>query len=371
MTRTPSRWHLQYVPALDGVRAIAVLLVILSHAGAPGVTGNVGVDMFFVLSGFLITSLLLEEMDANGRINVLHFYVRRALRLYPALLLMLFLYGLSMYLLRHRLPAGGLLEAAKDITFAALYLTDYAVAFGFQPRGSLIAHTWSLAVEEHFYLVWPWALIALNRACKGRSLLMALLGLFVAATAWRLLCLYFQPWENVYFRFDTRMAGLVLGSLLAACRARSIKITGIDVWLALSGIACAILVVATPSMAMTTATTTVTEVFTFFLIYKITDAETWRPVRALGHRIPVFFGRLSYALYLSHFPITALLIRSDVPWWISLEVTMALSVAFAWFSWNTVERVGRLKARDFRSTGPRGQSASESGRSEYKKNNQA
>jgi peptidoglycan/LPS O-acetylase OafA/YrhL len=348
------RRHLQYVPALDGVRAIAVLLVILSHAGAPGITGNVGVDMFFVLSGFLITSLLLEEMDANGRINVLHFYVRRALRLYPALLLMLFLYGLFIYLLRHRLPAGGLLETGKDITFAALYLTDYAVAFDFQSRASLIAHTWSLAVEEHFYLVWPWVLIGLNRLCKGRSFLMALFGLFIAATSWRLLCLYLQPWEHVYFRFDTRMAGLVLGSLLAACHAKSIKIPGINVWLALTGIACAILVVATPSMPMTTATTTVTEVFSFFMIYKIMNAETWPPVRALGHRIPVFFGRLSYSLYLFHFPVTALFTRLDIPWWISFEVTMALSVAFAWFSWNTVERVGRLKAKDFRHSGAGG-----------------
>jgi len=365
-----TRSHMHYVPALDGVRAIAVLLVILSHVGAPDITGNVGVDMFFVLSGFLITTLLLEEMDANGRINVLHFYVRRALRLYPALLLMLFFYGLSAYLLRHRLPDGALPETAKDIAFAALYLTDYAVAFDFQSRLSLIAHTWSLAVEEHFYLVWPWVLIALHRVCKGRSFLMALFGLFVAATAWRLLCLSFQPWEHVYFRFDTRMAGLVLGSLLACCRARSIKITGINGWLALSGCACAILVVATPSMAITTATTTITEVFTFFLIYKIMEAETWRPVRALGHQIPVFFGRLSYSLYLFHYPVATLFIRSDTPWWISFEVTMAVSVAFAWFSWNTVERVGRLKAKDFRYR-DHGQDVRENDRREYKKNNQA
>lgn len=347
-----AKTHMKYVPALDGVRAVAVLLVMLSHVGVPGFPGGgMGVDMFFVLSGFLITTLLLEEMDAKTRINVLHFYARRALRLYPALLLMLLMYGVFFHILRHVLPGAETLESAKDITLAALYLTDYAVAFDFQSKNSLIAHTWSLAVEEHFYLVWPWLLPVLSRACKGRALVTALFGLFVAATAWRLFCLSFQPWEKVYFRFDTRMAGLILGSLLAVCRAQRLKIPGVDYWLGLSGIAFAIVIATMPSMEAGTAETTVAEVFSFFLICKILEAEKWQVAEALGQKVPVFLGRISYALYLFHFPAAALFLRSETRWWIAFEATVAIALALAWFSWNSVEHVGRVKAKAFRPSG--------------------
>jgi peptidoglycan/LPS O-acetylase OafA/YrhL len=349
-----SKRHMPYVPALDGVRAVAVFLVIFSHVGVPGFAGGgMGVDMFFVLSGFLITALLLEEMDAKGRLNVLHFCARRALRLYPALLLMLLMYALFFHILRHVLPHAEQLKSAKDIVLAALYLTDYAVAFGFQSKNSLIAHTWSLAVEEHFYLLWPWLLPALSRACKGRRLIIALGAMFVAATAWKLFCLTFQPWEKVYFRFDTRMAGLILGALLAVCRAQKVKIPGVDYALALSGAAFLYVIATMPSMEMGTVETTVPEIFTFFLIYKIMDAGKWRPAQALAQKAPVFLGRVSYAIYLFHFPAAALFLRSETRWWIGLEVTIAITLALAWFSWNTVERVGRIKAKNFRPSGGR------------------
>ena len=345
---------MQYVPALDGLRAVAVLLVMLSHVAVPGFAGGgMGVDIFFVLSGFLITALLLEEMDANGRINVLHFYVRRALRLYPALLLMLLLFAVFFHILRHALPHAETLESGKDIVLAGLYLTDYAIAFGFQSKNSLIAHTWSLAVEEHFYLLWPWLLPALSRACKGRRLMLALGAMFVAATAWKFFCLTFQPWEKVYFRFDTRMAGLILGALLAVCRAQKVKIPGADYALALSGAAFVYAIATMPSMEVGTMETTIPEVFTFFLIYRIMEAKAWLPAEALAQKIPVFLGRISYALYLFHFPAAALFLRSDTRWWIGFEVMAAIALGLAWFSWKTVERVGRIKAKDFRPSGGR------------------
>jgi peptidoglycan/LPS O-acetylase OafA/YrhL len=168
---TAQKKHLGYIPALGGLRAVAVILVMLAHVGVPGFPGGgLGVDMFFVLSGFLITLLLLEEIDSTGRINVLHFYARRLLRLYPALLLMLLLFAVFFHILQHTLPHGEGLESAKDITLAALYLTDYAIAFGFENKNSLIAHTWSLAVEEHFYLIWPLALPALKKLFRCKNL---------------------------------------------------------------------------------------------------------------------------------------------------------------------------------------------------------
>ena len=347
-----SKKHLGYIPALDGVRAVAVFLVILGHVGVPGFPGGgLGVDMFFTLSGFLITTLLLEEIDGGGRINVWHFYARRLLRLYPALLLMLLLFAAFFHVLSHALPHLEDLQYGKDVTLAALYLTDYAVAFGYENKNSLIAHTWSLAVEEHFYLIWPWVLPALARLFRGKKLIAALLVLYGVATGWRFLCLSFQPWEMVYFRFDTRLAGLVLGAALAVFRMQRVKIRWAAEWFAASGLVFLFCVFWMPSMEVGTCLPTVAEVFTFFLIWQIMEAKDWPVTRWLSAKAPVFFGRISYALYLFHFPAAALFLRSDTRWWIGFEITLAIAVALAWFSWNTVEKAGRIKAAGFR---PRG-----------------
>ena len=357
--------HFGYIPALDGVRALAVFLVIASHIGLPGFPGGgYGVDMFFVLSGFLITTLLLEEIDGTGRINVLHFYARRLLRLYPALLLLLLLFAAFFHILEHELPNLTGTDYVKDITLAALYLTDYAVAFGFENRNSLIGHTWSLAVEEHFYLVWPWALLGLRRAFRGGNLAAALLALYVAATAWRLSCLSFQPWTMVYFRFDTRFAGLVLGALLAVVRLQGRKIPGANALFVLSGLAFLFCLYWIPSMEMATRLTIAPELFTFFLIDRILAAKDGTAAAWLSGPALVFFGRISYGLYLFHFPVAALLSRTrtgppgavDLPmknehWAVHLEITLAVAVALAWFSWNTVEKAGRVQMKKFQARG--------------------
>lgn len=357
--------HLGYIPALDGVRALAVFLVIASHVGLPGFPGGgFGVDMFFVLSGFLITTLLLEEINDTGRINILHFYVRRLLRLYPALLLLLLLVGAFFHIVQHAFPNLTGTNFAKDGMLAALYLTDYAVAFGFENRNSLIGHTWSLAVEEHFYLVWPWALLGLRRAFRGRSFVAALFALYIVATAWRLSCLTFEPWTMVYFRFDTRFAGLVLGSLLAVLRLQGRRIPLANAGFILSGLGFLSCVYFIPTMEATTALTTVPELFTFFLIDRILNAKNWRGSAWLSGPALVFFGRISYGLYLFHFSVAALLSRTragapgavDMPmknehWAMHFEITLAGATALAWFSWKTVEKAGRVRAKQFR---PRG-----------------
>src|SRR5690349_20309645 len=134
--------------ALDGARALAVLLVLLHHTRVPGFAGGfIGVDVFFVLSGYLITSILLREADSAGDIRIGRFLLRRALRLYPPLLLMLsavLILGPSIW------PTE---QLGMPVLISALYLSDYATAF-YGPL-SVIGHTWSLAVEEHFYLLWP------------------------------------------------------------------------------------------------------------------------------------------------------------------------------------------------------------------------
>lgn len=340
--------RLPYLPALDGFRALAVLLVMLSHVGVPGFPGgSLGVDLFFVLSGFLITTLLLEELDIADRINIPHFYARRLLRLYPALLLLLLLYAVFFHILRHVLRNEDI-QSAKDIVLAGFYLTDYAVAFGVENRNSLLAHTWSLAVEEQFYLVWPFALPLLRRYFPGKKLVAALGTLFVLATLWRIACLSAQPWDRVYFRFDTRFSGLMLGALLAAILRSGLKMPFAASLLSLSGLAFLFCLVTMPSMPVGTYEITVGEIFGFFLLYQLLDGKSARLEEWLAHKIPVFFGRISYALYLFHFPVASLFLRADARWWIGFEVTLALAVGLAWFSWNTVEKAGRFKAKAYR-----------------------
>jgi len=144
---------------LDGLRAVAVVLVISDHCGVPVFDqGYFGVDLFFVLSGFLITRLLVDEIDATGRIELWRFYLRRLLRLAPALLLFLAAY---MLIAPSIWPQFDFLLHLRDAALVGFYLSDYSQAFWHNPK--VLIHTWSLSVEEHFYLIWPFAVLLLAR----------------------------------------------------------------------------------------------------------------------------------------------------------------------------------------------------------------
>lgn len=332
--------HMPYVPALDGLRACAVMLVIFTHTHVLGFqNGDFGVEIFFVLSGFLISTLLLEERAQAGRVNILHFYARRLLRLYPALLLFLLLYAIAAH-------AVGI-DFLKDMFIAGFYLTDYAVAFGFATPGSLVNHTWSLGVEEQFYLVWPWALLWLRRGFPGRRLAAALLVLAILATLWKLAPLAFgAPWTVVYFRFDTRLGGLLLGACLAACRADGVVIRGAEKGVWISGAALLLCMFRVTGYEAGLYQTVIAEIFAFFLLAKIMEGGDWAPLRWLEAPAPVFTGRISYGLYLFHYPIAVYATRL-LGWPLAFPVTLLLSAVLAVFSYRTVEHVALLKARQF------------------------
>lgn len=335
--------RLGYVPALDGLRALAVGLTILYHAEAPHAWGGyLGVDIFFVLSGFLITTLLLEEMRDTGTVSLKNFYARRALRLCPALLLMLAVDAAALPLYHN----GTGWNFGKEAAVAALYLSDYAISLGLMPILTLVTHTWSLAVEEHFYILWPLALLWLRRRYLGQALLPVLGAGWFLATVWKLACISaaHQAWETVYFRFDTHMSGLLLGAFLSAFLFEGGKIRGLSWGLPVSAV---LLLGCITSMTQQAAVsdfsiyaTVAAEIFTFFIIARIMAGEAHPVVRCLSWRPVVMIGKISYGLYLFHYA-AAYYMWPGHKWERTFAVSAVAAGILATLSYFTVERVAR------------------------------
>jgi peptidoglycan/LPS O-acetylase OafA/YrhL len=216
---SPTR--LSYITGLDGIRAIAVMAVLFYHANSPWALGGfLGVETFFVLSGFLITALLLAEWQSTNAIDLKHFWLRRARRLLPAVwLLLLALPVLAVLLARDALP-----RLQEDIPAAFFYITNwvyivrevpYFEAFG---RPPLLQQLWSLAVEEQFYLLWPLVLLFLLRTSKNNryKFFVVTLAMTALSSVW-MAALYSPDVDplRVYYGTDTRAAGFLLGALLA------------------------------------------------------------------------------------------------------------------------------------------------------------
>ena len=198
----------RHLPALDGIRMVAVMLVLIGHT-YPGVPPGLGVSAFFVLSGFLITWLLLIEYDVTGDISLGHFYARRALRIFPAYYVYLLIsFAIDSYL--------GDTHSRSAMMSALYYGVNYFNAFNGHPSTS-VAHAWSLAVEEQFYLVWPLLFLAL---CSGgrKRLIRGLVSIIVLVALWRCVAWFRLGMGEayVYNAFDTRFDTLAVGCLMAA-----------------------------------------------------------------------------------------------------------------------------------------------------------
>jgi peptidoglycan/LPS O-acetylase OafA/YrhL len=305
---------MRYNPALDGIRALSILAVVLFHCNVPGAGGGfVGLDMFFVLSGYLITSLLAMEYRSGG-IRIGRFYLRRALRLFPTLLLVLVAY----------VALAPVLWPSEDrwlsAALAGFYVYDYALAFWQVPY--TVGHTWSLGVEEKFYLLWPFLLPFLLRRRRPVTWLLAA---FVAVTAWRYHVAMRWPWPQAYFCFDTRMSGIVLGAVAALT---GFKVSRFAVVVACIALAVLVALPSLPTINQTEAVTlriTLAELSAFVLVCHAADH---RKSAFLSSRPMVYIGRLSYGIYLWHFPYV-LLVRDSQPLWITLSSTIAFSFTMA------------------------------------------
>ena len=162
---TVSPFHLGYRRALDGLRGIAVLAVMSVHAGFNSRGGLIGVEIFFVLSGFLISCLLIEEWDQSNDISLKQFYLRRGLRLFPALVAMLLVVS-GYYWLNYSKAIAW--PVTRDGLIALFYSTNWVRSFGLN-GASLFGHTWTLSIEEQFYILWPLILLLLLRRASSRT----------------------------------------------------------------------------------------------------------------------------------------------------------------------------------------------------------
>jgi peptidoglycan/LPS O-acetylase OafA/YrhL len=200
------------VPELDGLRGFAVLFVIIYHGTRYLSGGFIGVDMFFVLSGFLITVLLVEEFSRSNSINFKNFYRRRGFRLVPALAAMLMTYCFLNFIV---LNMGCGWESCVDAIIAFAYLTNWSQAFSIHPS-IYLRHTWSLSVEEQFYIIWPFILLILLRLSNRRRHILLVASAF-ALMSWLLriyLCANGSFLESLYVRLDARADSLMIGCAL-------------------------------------------------------------------------------------------------------------------------------------------------------------
>jgi peptidoglycan/LPS O-acetylase OafA/YrhL len=211
-----SREHSETIPSLNGIRAISVLLVVVSHAGFGNIVpGGLGVTIFFFLSGYLITTLMLAEHDRTGRIDIRNFYLRRCFRLFPPLLVTLAIaYGL---VATGILPGGITL---RGLLSQLLYFANYYGIF-FDPGNTIPAGTgilWSLAVEEHFYIFYPLVMsLLLSRSPRPTTIGIVLVSACVAIVAWRVLLVQSAGFltNRTYYASDTRIDSIIYGCLLA------------------------------------------------------------------------------------------------------------------------------------------------------------
>jgi peptidoglycan/LPS O-acetylase OafA/YrhL len=343
-------------PDVEGLRAVAVLLVVLFHADlGPFNGGFVGVDVFFVLSGYLITGLLLRELDATGSISLAGFYARRVRRLLPAALLVLVATLVASVLL---LPPLLVPSVAGDVAAAAAYVSNIAFAaratdyFAAGQAPSPVLHYWSLGVEEQFYLVWPAVLLLISRrVARGRR--ERLIGGITAITAMSLvLCVWLTATNQplAFYLLPARAWELGVGGLIAVGAPQLATMSAVARaamgWLGLGLIAAAGLLL-TSSTPFPGTAAVLPVAGTVLVVIAGLGVAGRGPARWLGTAVPRFFGRISYSLYLWHWPvlvIPATVAGSELP--IAARVGLvALSVVLAAATQRFLEapiREGRL-----------------------------
>jgi peptidoglycan/LPS O-acetylase OafA/YrhL len=341
--------RLGYRPELDGLRAIAVVIVIAFHflqqRFVPG--GFLGVDLFFVLSGFLITRLLLEETARHGRVDLGAFYVRRAARLLPAVVLLLAVCTVDAFTTR---LLGGTTKTLLGVVGTLAYVNNWVRTFGFD---SALGHTWSLSIEEQFYILWPVVLLIAYRRAGIRGIKNAALVVVVIAAAETAIRSFIGTSPVVlYNSTDTHggvmlMAGCLLATVLPVGGAGSFDARAIDVrrlapFLVTTIVAMVTFVDLGDSWYWDGAFLLVPVCFALLVVAALRPGVVQAGLR---HPALVWVGGISYGLYLWHYPVW-FAVQSEVPGSDAtvIAIAIALTVGIATLSFYYFERPIRRAA---------------------------
>ena len=343
----------EFRPDIEGLRGIAILLVLLFHAGLPWTPGGfVGVDVFFVISGFLITGKLWRESQQPGGLNITRFYAWRIRRLLPAALVAVALISLVGLLLaapldRSELAADGAASALSLANMRFIGSVDY---FAATTSPSPFLHFWSLSVEEQFYLVWPALIVLLTwRGGSSRRLIVALLIGVVASFALSIWLTDTSP-ARAFYLLPTRVWQLGVGGLLALVGVMGTsRGAGALAWAGLAAVAVAG-VALTAEMPYPGLAALLPTAGAVALLYG--GAAPSGPVRLLAAAPLRFLGKISYSLYLWHWPLLVLplMFLERALTGVEVVASVAAAIGVSWLSWRFVEQPFRYGDRSRRAT---------------------
>jgi peptidoglycan/LPS O-acetylase OafA/YrhL len=348
---TPAPLHHQ--PALDGIRALAVAAVMLFHGGVDHArAGFLGVDVFFVLSGFLITYLLLREIAATGRVDAKAFWLRRARRLLPALFLVLVAVAVFGATVATRDEA---LDLRGDVFGSLLYVQNWRLVLSGQPyfaqfgSPSPLRHMWSLAIEEQWYLIWPLVFLGIVKLANGRLRVVGATVLALAAASALLMAALWEPGgeaTRVYYGTDTRAQALLIGAALAVLLAatggpRRAVARGVAEAAGFAGLAFLVWVVVVKDEAWDRLYRGGFSLVALAAAAVILAALQPGAMRRLLSMPPLpAIGLISYGLYLWHWPVDVFLspARTGLDGWTLFALRTAVAIAVATASFVLVER---------------------------------
>lgn len=346
----------RYITGLDGIRAIAVIMVLAYHLKlALFKSGFLGVTVFFVLSGYLITGILISEVEEEGTIDLKNFWLRRIRRLVPAVMSMAVVIIFVSAVVNRIIFTKG----CKDFLASVLGFNNWWQIFNkvsyFEAAGvpSPFTHCWSLAIETQFYLIYPLILLEIYKLAKSRGegrakrgLLFAGVTLLLALISVILMIVLFDPQQDasrVYYGTDTRAFSLLFGALLAILweyRMVPRKLSA-SVNMVLGSLSFAVLLVMTIAINGSSnfwyrGGQFIGTILTVLVIYTVSGRKTWL-IRFLSNPVLKWIGDRSYSIYLWHYPIILLISKGiKASWWITL-IEIVLSVVLAELSYRFIE----------------------------------
>jgi len=335
MGESRETWRLGHRPALDGLRAVAVLLVLAAHTrtftgDVDG--GNVGVTIFFTLSGFLITSVLLQQRDRTGRITLSEFYRRRALRLVPAMLVTIALAVAVEIVVLGRIGDWSLILGSLT------YTSNFVMVDGTFPTPTGLGHMWSLGIEEQFYLVWPLVVIVVARFAKLRLAIGLVYVVLAVAVVRVVLAGHVAGWARVYFAPDMRADSLLIGCAVAFAFHGARVGRRSHGWVVVPAAAVILL-----DMRVSATAANLTNMITPLVVGLSAGALVWSIAlggqRWLAARPLVWVGKRSYGLYLYQGPVLLGVHQTlGLHRWADYLVSVPLIFGCAALSWRYVEQ---------------------------------